>query len=297
MKLFHDITILIVVYNSDQKILNILKTLSDIKILVVDNGRNDILIRNIQKDFPNVSIIINRRNIGFAKAVNCGLNIIETNYVLLLNPDALINLDNIIKLRKTFDKYFNAVIAVPSVYNENIYSAEYGMLPEQSKGVKRSYFEKKVSQELDKKLPSGDFCVYTFLGSIMMIDREMLLTIGNFCEDFFMYWEDMELSRRIFKTKRLSIVLSHEAKAQHLQGTGVKKNFLSNYIKEYHSELSPLIYFKIGKNKFFLKKKLIKYFLRIFSYLLILNFEKSVKNIAKFSATFYYIYLNKNSYI
>lgn len=297
MKLFHDITILIVVYNSDQKILNILKTLSDIKILVVDNGRNDILIRNIQKDFPNVSIIINRRNIGFAKAVNCGLNIIETNYVLLLNPDALINLDNIIKLRKTFDKYFNAVIAVPSVYNENIYSAEYGMLPEQSKGVKRSYFEKKVSQELDKKLPSGDFCVYTFLGSIMMIDRAMLLTIGNFCEDFFMYWEDMELSRRIFKTKRLSIVLSHEAKAQHLQGTGVKKNFLSNYIKEYHSELSPLIYFKIGKNKFFLKKKLIKYFLRIFSYLLILNFEKSVKNIAKFSANFYYIYLNKNSYI
>lgn len=295
MKLLDDITVLIIIYNSDQKILNIFKTLSHIKILVVDNGRNNILISTIQNNFPNVSIIINKKNIGFAKAVNCGLNIIKTNYVLLLNPDALINLDNIIKLRETFNRYFNTVIAVPSVYNENIYSAEYGLLPEQSKGVKRNYFEEEVSQQLDKKYPSGDFCVYTFLGSIMMLDRLKLFKIGNFCEDFFMYWEDMELSRRIFKTKKFSIVLSYKAKAQHLQGTGVKKNFLSNYIKEYHSELSPLIYFKINKNKFFLKIKMLKYFLRIFSYLFILNLKNSTKNMAKFSATFSYIYFNKKN--
>ena len=295
MKLFDDITILIIIYNSDRKILNILKTLSYIKILVVDNGRNTTLIRIIQKDFPNVRIIINKKNIGFSKAVNCGLNIIKTNFILLLNPDASINLDNIIKLRETFNRYFNTVIAVPSVYNENIYSAEYGLLPEQSKGVKRNYFEEEVSQQLDKKYPSGDFCVYTFLGSIMMLDRLKLFKIGNFCEDFFMYWEDMELSRRIFKTKKFSIVLSYKAKAQHLQGTGVKKNFLSNYIKEYHSELSPLIYFKINKNKFFLKIKMLKYFLRIFSYLFILNLKNSTKNMAKFSATFSYIYFNKKN--
>ena len=295
MKLLEDITVLIIIYNSDQKILNIFKTLSHIKILVVDNGRNNILISTIQNNFPNVSIIINKKNIGFAKAVNCGLNIIKTNYVLLLNPDALINLDNIIKLRETFNRYFNTVIAVPSVYNENIYSAEYGLLPEQSKGVKRNYFEEEVSQQLDKKYPSGDFCVYTFLGSIMMLDRLKLFKIGNFCEDFFMYWEDMELSRRIFKTKKFSIVLSYKAKAQHLQGTGVKKNFLSNYIKVYHSELSPLIYFKINKNKFFLKIKMLKYFLRIFSYLFILNLKNSTKNMAKFSATFSYIYFNKKN--
>ena len=295
MKLLDDITVLIIIYNSDQKILNIFKTLSHIKILVVDNGRNNILISTIQNNFPNVSIIINKKNIGFAKAVNCGLNIIKTNYVLLLNPDALINLDNIIKLRETFNRYFNTVIAVPSVYNENIYSAEYGLLPEQSKGVKRNYFEEEVSQQLDKKYPSGDFCVYTFLGSIMMLDRLKLFKIGNFCEDFFMYWEDMELSRRIFKTKKFSIVLSYKAKAQHLQGTGVKKNFLSNYIKEYHSELSPLIYFKIDKNKFFLRIKMLKYFLRIFSYLFILNLKNSIKNMAKFSATFSYIYFNKKN--
>ena len=129
----------------------------------------------------------------------------------------------------------------------------------------------------------------------MMIDRVLLSKIGNFCEDFFMYWEDMELSKRIFNSKKFSIVLSHEAKAQHLQGTGVKKNFLSNYIKEYHSELSPLIYFKINKNKFFLKIKMLKYFLRIFSYLFILNLKNSTKNMAKFSATFSYIYFNKKN--
>jgi hypothetical protein len=110
-----------------------------------------------------------------------------------------------------------------------------------------------------------------------------------------MYWEDMELSKRIFCTKKFSIVLSYEAKAQHLQGTGVKKNFLSNFIKEYHSELSPLIYFKIDKNKFFLRIKMIKYFFRIFSYLFILNLKNSIKNMAKFSAIFFYVYSSKKT--
>jgi GT2 family glycosyltransferase len=291
INLFNDITVLIIIYNSDQKILSILKTLTYIKILVVDNGRNNTLINNIQKDFSNINIITNKKNIGFARAVNCGLNLIKTKYVLLLNPDAYINSNNIIKLRETFDKYSNTIIAVPCVYNKNTYSAEYGLLPEQSKGVKRNYFEEEISQKLEKKYPSGDFCVFTFLGSIMMIDRILLDKIGNFSEDFFMYWEDMELSKRIFKTKKFSIILSNESKAQHMQGTGVKNNFLSNYIKAYHSELSPLIYFKIDKNKIFLKKKMIKYFFRIFSYLIILNLKSSFKNIAKFSATFSYVYL------
>jgi len=291
MKQFDDITVLIIIYNSDQKILNILKTLAGIKILVVDNGRNNLLINIIKKDFSNINIITNKKNIGFARAVNCGLNIIKTKYVMLLNPDAYIGFDSIVKLRETFDKYSNAIIVVPAVYNENVYSAEYGLLPEQSKGIKRNSLEEEVSHKLNKKYPSGDFCVYTFLGSIMMIDRILLAKIGNFSENFFMYWEDMELSRRIFNTKKFSIVLSYEAKAHHLQGTGVKKNFLSNYIKEYHSELSPLIYFKIDKNKFFIKKKMIKYLFRIFLYLIILNLKRSIKNIAKFSATFFYIYL------
>ena len=146
-------------------------------------------------------------------------------------------------------------------------------MPEYSKGIKRSNFEEDISKKLHKKYPSGDFCVYTFLGSIMMIRKDLLAKIGNFCEDYFMYWEDMELSRRIFNSKKYSIVLSHKAKAQHLQGTGVKNNFLSNYIKQYHSELSPLIYFKIDKRNFFLIKRMIKYFFRIFSYLIILNLK------------------------
>ena len=234
IKLFDDITVLIIIYNSDKKVLNIFKTLSNIKTLVVNNGRNNILINNIQKNFPNVDIINNKKNIGFARAVNYGLNIIKTKYVLLLNPDAYIDTDNIIKLRETFDKYSNTIIAVPLVFNGDIYSAEYGLLPEYSKGVKRNNFEESISKNLYNKYPSGDFCVYTFLGSIMMIHKDLLSKIGNFSEDYFMYWEDMELSRRIFNNKKFSIVLSYEAKAQHLQGTGVKNNFLSDYIKQYH---------------------------------------------------------------
>jgi hypothetical protein len=100
----------------------------------------------------------------------------------------------------------------------------------------------------------------------------------------------MELARRI-RLNKLSMILCQEASADHLQGTGTKKNIRSNYIKEYHAELSPLIYFKVDKKSFFLKKRIIKYLFRIFTYFLILNIKNCIKNLAKFSAIFYYVYL------
>ena len=139
------VSIITVNFNGSEitnQLLNSLSQISykNIEIIVVDNASNtppDV----IKKKYPIINLIRSKKNIGFAKAVNCGLNIIKTKYVLLLNPDAYINFDSIIKLRETFDKYSNTIIAVPSVYNENTYSAEYGLLPEQSKGIKRNYFE------------------------------------------------------------------------------------------------------------------------------------------------------------
>ena len=290
--IFDDITILIIIYDSDEKLIFNLKLLANFKILVIDNGRNDELSKKINKIYPNIRIVKNKKNLGFPKSVNLGLDLIETPFALLLSPDGKVNENDIFKLRNIFNKYSDVVISVPRMYNNNNYSAEYGLLPEHSR-VTRSDMENNISMKLDKLYPSGDICLFTFLASIMMIDKKILKKIGNFSEEFFMYWEDMELARRI-RSNKLSMILCQDASAEHLQGTGTKKNIRSNFIKEYHAELSPLIYFKVNKDSFLLKKKLIKYFFRTFSYLIILNLKNSIKNLAKFSATFYYVYLKKN---
>jgi hypothetical protein len=290
---FDDITILIIIYDSDEKLIFNLKSLTSFRILVIDNGCNDELSKKINKIYTNIRIVKNKKNLGFPKSVNLGLNLVETSFVLLLSPDGKINENDILKLKNIFNKYSNVVISVPRMYNNNNYSAEYGLLPEHSR-VKRSDMENNISIKLDKLYPSGDICIFTFLASIMMIDKKMLKKIGNFSEEFFMYWEDMELARRI-RSNKLSMILCQDASAEHLQGTGTKKNIRSNFIKEYHAELSPLIYFKVNKDSIILKKKLIKYFFRIFTYLIVLNLKNSIKNLAKFSATFYYVYLKNNS--
>lgn len=289
--IFHDITILIIIYDSDEKLIFNLESLRNFKILVIDNGRNTELTKKINNIYPNIRIVKNENNLGFPKSVNLGLDLIETSFVLLLSPDGKINENDICKLRNIFDKYSNAVISIPRMFNNNYYSAEYGLLPEHSR-ITRSDFENNISEKLDKLYPSGDMCIFTFLASIMMINKKLLKKIGNFSEEFFIYWEDMELARRI-RLNKLSMILCQEASAEHLQGTGTKKNIISNFIKEYHAELSPLIYFKVDKKSFFLKKRIIKYLFRIFAYLFILKIKNCIKNLAKFSAIFYYVYLKK----
>jgi GT2 family glycosyltransferase len=287
--ILHDITILIIIYDSDEKLIFNLESLRNFKILVIDNGRNTELSKKINNIYPNIRIVKNKKNLGFPKSVNLGLDLIETSYALLLSPDGKINEHDICKLRNIFDKYSNAVISVPRMFNNHNYSAEYGLLPEHSR-IKRSDFENNISKKLDKLYPSGDICIFTFLASIMMINKKLLKRIGNFSEEFFMYWEDMELARRI-RLNKLSMILCQEACAEHLQGTGTKKNIRSNFIKEYHAELSPLIYFKVDKKSFFIKRRIIKYLFRIFTYFFILNIKNCIKNLAKFSAIFYYVYL------
>jgi GT2 family glycosyltransferase len=82
---------LIVTYNSASEISNLLDDLHsympDNKIIVIDNASQDETVDVIQEHFPEVHLIQNARNLGYAKAVNQGFELCNTEYVLLLNPD------------------------------------------------------------------------------------------------------------------------------------------------------------------------------------------------------------------
>jgi len=89
--ILHDITILIIIYDSDEKLIFNLESLRNLKILVIDNGHNNELSKKINNIYPNIRIVKNKKNLGFPKSVNLGLDLIETSYALLLSPDGKIN--------------------------------------------------------------------------------------------------------------------------------------------------------------------------------------------------------------
>ena len=87
-----DLTIIIVTFKSEKKIVNCLKSIpSHIKVLVIENSNNVNFKKNIESQFSNSKCILMGENKGYAVANNTGLNQVKTKYALVLNPDAILD--------------------------------------------------------------------------------------------------------------------------------------------------------------------------------------------------------------
>ena len=88
-----DFASLIITYNSANEIGDLLSDLRRLtwpdrhRVIVIDNRSQDDTVQIVRRRFPEVCLIENSRNLGFAKAVNQGMDVCEAGYVFLLNPD------------------------------------------------------------------------------------------------------------------------------------------------------------------------------------------------------------------
>lgn len=278
------ITIVIVLYNSSNLIFDCLKSLEKFKIIIVDNGKNSDCLDELRKK-KNIKIISKNENLGYGCGINFAFENIKTEFFLVLNPDVIIEENSILKLLDTALNNKNCAIAAPL----NIPDTDsFGILPE-----KRSLYEK--NQRKLKKIintntfkPDGEICVDVTKGCAMLINSKYFEDVNYFSEKYFLFWEEIDLCRK-FLRKNLSIIVNPFSIAYHKQGASSKLNFKSFFIRAYHNELSPLYYFDIKKNSFYLYKNVIKYFFRTFGYLLILNIKGSLKNLSKFLANARYL--------
>lgn len=88
-------TNLIVTYNSANDILNLLDDLHTYapasRTILIDNDSQDQTVQLVREQYPEVQLIQNSTNVGYARAVNQGFDLCDTQYVLLLNPDIRIS--------------------------------------------------------------------------------------------------------------------------------------------------------------------------------------------------------------
>ena len=91
-----ELTIVIVTFKSDEKIINCLKSISfNIPVIVVENSNNKNFKNKIENIFTNVNCILAGENKGYATANNIGLKSVKTKYALVLNPDTILDKDAI----------------------------------------------------------------------------------------------------------------------------------------------------------------------------------------------------------
>ena len=189
-------TSLIVTYNSADEVLNLLGDLQlyvpAYRIIVIDNASRDETVDIVQKHFPQVQLIRNATNMGYAKAVNQGFDLCDTEYVLLLNPDIRITSPGLFPEMEQCLKHFRVIAAAAPLQFKNDEKKN-------SLNFTWSYwtpnaFKVYLSFLLHRKQVFTDPIQVTFLNAgCLFIRRSAFEQVGKLNEKYFMYGEEPDL--------------------------------------------------------------------------------------------------------
>lgn len=202
------------------------KKQNDLEIIVVDNFSQDGSPQMVKKEFPTVTLIENRENIGFSRAVNIGLAVAKGESVLLLNSDTLVINGSLKRLLEFEEKVRPAVIGMKMINTDGSIQPSVFHLP----GVKGAFAEYWLGKKgsYSKYEPSGDKSdeVEAVSGGAMLISREVLNKIRFLDERYFMYFEDLDYCRRARKAG-IKIYYLPYAEVIHEHGASGKNLVLS----------------------------------------------------------------------
>ena len=233
----------------------------DFEIFVVDNHSVDDSVEMVREKFPQVRLIANQDNVGFAKANNQAIRLSQAKYVLLLNPDTLIEADSLKKCLDFMESHPDAGgLGVKMIDGQGKY------LKESKRGLPtpEASFYKMIG--LCKLFPrSRRFAAYymghlspeqtnqveILSGAFMMLRRECLQKTGLLDETFFMYGEDIDLSYRILLAGYHNYYFP-ETRIIHYKGESTKKGSL-NYVMVFYKamEIFAKKYFSKGKYRLY----------------------------------------------
>lgn len=176
--------------------LNSLKnqTYPSIEVIVVDNGSTDNSVKYIKETCPQVKIIVLDKNYGFAVAVNKGIKASKGEYIALLNNDAIADKDWVLESLKPFDE--NSQIGITTSLmkspkkRKSLIDGAGDLVFTYGHAFKRGFLEEDRGQYNKSEFVFGG------CGGASLYRKQLFLDIGYFDEDFFAYFEDVDLSFR-----------------------------------------------------------------------------------------------------
>lgn len=210
------LSVVIVNYNVSHYLLQCVDSLShalrgtDSEVIVVDNHSRDNSVTLLRQYHPEVRIVENLHNLGFAKANNIAIRQSRGEYVLLLNPDTIVS-ESVVKGVISFlDSHPEAGSAGVRMLN-----ADGTVAPESRRGVPTPMTAFYKLSGLCGMFPNSRRFGRYYLGHLpwdspqqievvsgafCMLRTSVLKKVGLLDEDYFMYGEDIDLSYRILKS-------------------------------------------------------------------------------------------------
>ena len=250
----NDLTIVINTFNSDEKIYSCLDSINqDYKILIIENSKNIKFKENIEKKYSNVVCELTGENLGYAKGNNLGLSKVKSSFALILNPDTLMKKKSIDNFFNTAFKYDDFAIIAPAVQ------------------------EKKDFKILEKN--NNVFEVESVKGFAMFLNLDKFKDVGFFDDNFFIYFEEIDLCRRL-KQLNKKIYLDSSIKIDHMGGSSHNQSidFEMELSRNWHWMWSTFYYHKKYSGFFYavikISSKFFSALTKVLFYSILLNNNK-----------------------
>jgi GT2 family glycosyltransferase len=231
-----DLSILIVTYNSAKLIGRLLDHLAreiqglSAEVIVLDNASRDGTADFVRTTHPWAQLIASRDNVGFAAGNNLAARRAGGRYLLLLNPDAFPDADSLRQGLRMLDQHADVGLAggeligpdgsrQPSARMFPTLRDEFFTLS----GLAARFPNSPYLARLDRRWadPDQDAVVDWIPGAFVFIRADVFARLGGFDERFFMYYEEVDLCRRM-QQAGLKIYYWPKLKAMHIGGESAK---------------------------------------------------------------------------
>jgi N-acetylglucosaminyl-diphospho-decaprenol L-rhamnosyltransferase len=226
------VTRLIVTYNSGRVIADCLDAIPDQSTVVIDNDSSDNSVKICQA-YADTRVVETGNNAGFGGGVNRGLELIDTTWALVINPDAIMDAKSLARLLACAEAFPEAGMIAPAIVDAN------GNLDRShDKAVHR---RQGMSRKRLDPAPEGPVCAEFLSGAAFMVRMDVAREVGGFDEAFFLFYEDDDFCWRIAKAG-YSLILEPTAEAMHLGGTSTTPSARIAFRRDYHMGRSLTLY-------------------------------------------------------
>ena len=252
-----DLSVIIVNYKSWGRLGKCLDSLSTIpqsrlsfEVIIVDNASDDGILPGFQTTYPHFGFILNNNNNGFAHGCNLGAGIAKGEHILFLNPDTVVNesaLSGMLNMARISKAY--SIVSCRQIREDGLEEKPYGcfLSPFTLTGWQRA-LKRLFSSFNDKLISTTGFISPDWVsGSVIMINSESFTALGGWDEDFWMYFEDVDLCKRA-RDAGGDIILIKDVEIEHNHGGSSRNNLYITALTKCEVKISRHVYIAKHEN-------------------------------------------------
>jgi GT2 family glycosyltransferase len=250
-----DISIIIVNYRGwkalDECLESIEKIISktfSFEVIIVDNFSNDGQFTVFKQKYSKFTFIENSGNNGFSNGCNFGASIATGNHFLFLNPDTKITLEALETLLETAVSHPEiGILSCLQINENNVFYKQNNLFPAFGRffGISRALFRKVYKAELEKRFNTTTDLFYPdwVTGAVVFISRDWFNKIKGWNEDYWLYFEDVDLCKKIADSGG-KVAVTRKATIFHQHGGASRLNVKTKALTKTEVIISKHVYIR-----------------------------------------------------